>query len=84
MTAILPLAPVSKVDAALNYADYAAGRGPGQYPDLWLRKYPEPSAGDKAIELPATATRPEHCMQILAAEVRRLRAQNNHAEEASQ
>lgn len=80
MTSTPPLAPTCKVDAALNYADYAAGRGPGQYPDLWLRKYPEPSAGDRVIELPATATRPDHCMQILAAEVRRLRAQFNAEE----
>ena len=52
MTSALPLAPASKVDAALNYADYAAGRGPGQYPELWLRKYPKPSAGDEVTSCP--------------------------------
>lgn len=72
--------PMSPADAALNYADYAARRGDGGYPDLWVRKFPDQSAGDRLIGCDSqmgTGTRPELCLQILANEVRRLRFLTN-------
>ena len=80
MSEPITLVPSDRVAAALNYADYAANRGEGGYPGLWVSKFPAPSAGDRVLRFdprtvgegaPSTATRPELCMQILAAEVRR-------------
>lgn len=79
------LVPSSAVDAALNYADCRAtcGKATGGYPNLWVSTFPSPSPGDRLIRFdqrtagegaPGTGTRPELCMQILAAEVRRLRS----------
>jgi hypothetical protein len=77
----LTLAPSSPVDTALNYADYARDGSTGGFPGLWESKYPKRSAGDAAIDKQETETRPHKCMQILAAEVRRLRAITPQARE---
>ena len=74
-SAAITLVPASPVDAALNYADFAKDGTDGGYPALWNSKYPSQAAGDKALGLHETQTRPHACMQILADEVRRLRAQ---------
>jgi hypothetical protein len=73
--ATITLVPASAVDAALIYADFAKDGTDGGYPQLWSGKYPTQAAGDKVIGLHETQTRPHACMQILANEVRRLRAQ---------
>jgi hypothetical protein len=77
--ATITLVPASPVDAALNYAAFAKDGTDGGYPALWSGKYPSQAAGDKVIGLHETQTRPHACMQILADEVRRLRAQLQEA-----
>jgi hypothetical protein len=61
------------VDAALHYADYAR-RALRDDAGTWKGKHGTRAPGDRAIDLQEWETRPEKCMQILAAEVRRLRA----------
>lgn len=71
----LPLDLCSAVDAALHYADFARGAQVA-CPEVWQSRYPARTAGDRVIDLQETETRPQKCMQILAAEVRRLRAEH--------
>lgn len=66
------------VDAALHYADFARGE-PVDNRDFWRSDHPRLAPGDKAIALRETETRPHKCMQILAAEVRRLRSAESDA-----
>lgn len=69
-----PPAPGSAVDAALNYAAYAADWKlalAGE--DMWAAKFGSRAKGDEILGRLETETRPDACMRILAAEVIRLR-----------
>jgi hypothetical protein len=77
--ATITLVPASPVDAALNYTDWAKNKTDGGYPGLWRVDHRGQAAGDKVIGLQEWQTRPHACMQILADEVCRLRAQLQEA-----
>ncbi len=69
------MTPATPVEAALDYADYAANWTLATARDhLWSAKFGSRAKGDEILGRLETETRPAACMRILAAEVRRLRA----------
>jgi len=66
---------MTPVEAALDYADYAANWTLATArEELWSAKFGSRAKGDDFLGRRETETRPDACMRILAAEVRRLRS----------
>lgn len=69
---------MTPVEAALDYADYAADWTLATAREhLWTSKFGKRAPGDDLLGRKETETRPDACLRILAAEVRRLQSLRN-------